>query len=291
MGILDLLHRNSYSCDFLNTNLQFTPRDTLEACCGANIGPVLADKLSQKDSIKEFIKTREKYIKQLKSGRLKNGAAGCKDCINLKKYKPNDDYRIKRITLNHYTTCDCACIYCSHGQNRDFISIRETADNVYNVLKFINELYDNDLIDKKNLTVDFQGGNISCLKNHREIIDTFYTRGIRELVLFTNNIVYIPSMEELLRQDKGSLVVSIDSGTPETYYQIKQVDKFDIVIKNLKRYIEAAGNSHITARYVLIHRLNDNMEELKAFLDLMLEINIKLFVIDIEYPLLNTSSV
>lgn len=283
MGILDLFHRNSYSCDFLNTNLQFTNRDTLEACCGASIGPVLADKLSQKDSIKEFIKNREKYIKQLKAGSLKNGTAGCKNCINLKKYKQTNDYRIKRITLNHFTACNCACCYCTDGQNRDFVNIRETAEDACDILKFINELYDNDLIDKKNLIVDFQGGEAACLKNHREIIDTFYTRGVKELVLFTNNIVYIPSMEPLLRQDKGSLVVTIDCGTPETFYQIKQVDKFDIVIKNLKRYIEAAGNSHITARYVLIHRLNDNMEELKAFLDLMLEINIKLFVIDIDY--------
>lgn len=283
MRILDIFNKPGYSCSLLNTNLQFTPRDTLEACCCADIGPVLADKISQKDSIKEFIKTREKFVKQLKSGNLENGVQGCKNCINLQKYSPNNDYRIKRIAINHYTSCDCACVYCIHGINRSFKSIRQSADDAYDILKFINELYDNELIDKKNLIVDFQGGNISCLKNHNEIIDAFYKRGVKDFVLYTNNIVYIPAMERLLRQDKGSLVVSIDSGTPETFYQIKQTDKFDMVINNLKRYIAAAGNRHITAKYIIINKLNDNIEELKAFLNLMLEANVKLFVLDIDY--------
>lgn len=274
-------NKKSYMCPLLNTNLHFTSRDTLEPCCSANIGPVLVGKLSVAESIKTFQKEKERYIKLLKNGKIPNG---CKNCVHLTKYSKTEIGKIDKITLNHYTQCNCACVYCTQG-NRTVEKIKEDANKpvLFDVLKFINELYDNDLIDTKNLYIDFQGGNISCLKNYEEIIDTFLKRGVGTIYIPTNNIIYMPVIEKLLRMKKGEFCTALDSGNRETYYKIKQVDKFDKSVENIKKYITAAGNDSIIIKYIIVNGYNDNLSEFKQFLDLMISLNVKIIVLDIDY--------
>ncbi len=282
MSLLNIFkNKKSLMCPLLNNHLHFTSRDTLEPCCSANIGPALVSNLSTKDSIKEFIKAKKHYIEMFKSGKIPDK---CQNCVHITEYKKQTDFRINKITLNHYTQCNCACIYCTQG-NRTFEKIIEDENKpvLYDVLKFINELYDNNLIDTQNLYIDFQGGNISCLKNHEDIIHTFLTRGVGTIYIPTNNIVYMPIIERLLAAKKGELCTALDSGCRETYLKIKQVDKFDKSVENLKKYIVKAGNDSIIIKYIIVNGYNDNMEEIKKFMNLMVEIGIKIIVLDIDY--------
>ncbi len=177
MNLLNIFHKKkSYSCPLLNNNLHFSCRSALEPCCSAHIGPAFVSDLGNKESIKSYIEEKNKYIKMLKDGDI---PSNCVDCVHLKPYEETKDFRINKITLNHYTQCNCACIYCTQG-NRTVEKIKEDANKpiLFDVLKFINELYDMDVIDKEKLYIDFQGGNISCLKNHHDIIQTFLDRGV-----------------------------------------------------------------------------------------------------------------
>lgn len=274
--------KKAYTCPLLNTNLHFTSRNTLEPCCSANIGPVFVSNLSEKDSIKEFVQKKEQYVNLLRTGKL---PSGCIDCVHLSDYSPqNKCFKIDKITLNHYTQCNCACIYCTQG-NRTVEKIKEDANKpvLFDVLKFINELYDEDLIDKEKLYIDFQGGNISCLKNYEEIINTFLKRGVGTIYIPTNNIVYMPVIEKLLKMKKGEFCTALDSGTRETYLKIKQVDKFDKSVDNIRRYICAAGNDSVIIKYIIVNGYNDNLEEFKKFIDLMIDLNVKIVVVDIDY--------
>ena len=282
MNFLNLFKRKkSYMCPLMNTNLHFSCRSNLEPCCSANIGPAFVENLAEKESIKDFVKNKMQYIEMLKNGIIPEN---CKNCVHIQDYQETDDFRINKITLNHYTQCNCACIYCTQG-NRTIERIKEDQNKpvLFDVLKFINELYDNDLIDTEKLYIDFQGGNISCLKNHEEIINTFLTRGVGTIYIPTNNIVYMPIIEKLLADKKGELCTALDSGCAETYLKIKQVDKFEKSVDNLKRYIAAAGNDSIIIKYIIVHGYNDNMDEIKKFMDKMLEIGIKIIILDIDY--------
>ena len=273
--------KKSYGCSLLNNHLHFTSRDTLEPCCSANIGPAMVKQLSAKESIKEFIKSKKQIIENMKKGIIPDG---CNGCVHLEPYKEMQDFRINKITLNHYTQCNCACIYCTQG-NRTFEKIKEDENKpvIYDVLKFINELYDSDLIDKEKLYIDFQGGNISCLKNHQEIVQMFLDRGVGTIYIPTNNIVYMPVIENLLKMKKGEVCTALDSGTKETYEKIKQVDKFDKSIENLKRYVAISNGNSIIVKYIIVNGYNDNMQEFTLFMDKMLEIGIKIIVLDIDY--------
>ncbi len=215
---MDLLNifkkKKSYSCQLLNNNLHFSCRSALEPCCSAHIGPAFVSDLGNKDSIRDYVSEKQKYIKMLKDGNLPKN---CIDCVHLKPHEETKDFRINKITLNHYTQCNCACIYCTQG-NRTIEKIKEDANKpvLFDVLKFINELYDMDVIDKENLYIDFQGGNISCLKNHEDIIHTFLDRGVGTIYIPTNNIIYMPVIEKLLSMNKGELCTALDSGCRET---------------------------------------------------------------------------
>ena len=282
MNFFDVFkNKKSYMCPLLNNHLHFSCRNALEPCCSANIGPAFVKELSKKDSIKSFVETKKKYIKLLKDGKIPEE---CKNCVHITTYKKTNDFRINKITLNHYTQCNCACIYCTQG-NRTIEKIKEDANKpvLFDVLKFINELYDNDLVDREKLYIDFQGGNISCLKNHEEIINTFLNRGVGTIYIPTNNIVYMPIIEELLKCKKGELCTALDSGCRETYLKIKQVDKFDKSVENIKRYIASAGNDSIIIKYIIVNGYNDNIEEFKMFMNKMIELNVKIIVLDIDY--------
>lgn len=281
MKLSDLFHHKSYMCPLLNNNLHFSCRNALEPCCSANIGPALVSQLSDKDSILSFLNTKKHYMEMLKKGKIPKE---CTNCVHIKDYTETTDFRINRITLNHYTQCNCACIYCTQD-NRTIEKIKEDQNKpvLFDVLKFINELYDNNLFDTDNLYVDFQGGNISCLKNHQDIINTFMTRGVGTIYIPTNNIVYMPLIENLLKIKKGELCTALDSGCPETYLKIKQVDKFEKSVENLKKYIAAAGNDSIIVKYIIVHGYNDNINEITLFMNKMIEIGIKIIVLDIDY--------
>ena len=282
MSFFDIFKKKkSYMCELLNQNLHFSCRNALEPCCAANIGPALVSELSTKDSILSFIESRKKYIEMLKNGEIPNE---CKDCVHIQEYKETTDFRINKMTLNHYTQCNCACIYCTQG-NRTFEKIKEDENKpvLFDVLKFINELYDNDLIDKEKLYIDFQGGNISCLKNHADIIKTFLDRGVGTIYIPTNNIIYMPIIEDLLKMKKGEVCTALDSGTRETYLKLKQVDKFDKSVENIKRYITAAGNDSVIIKYIIVNGYNDNLEEFTKFMDIMINLNVKIVVLDIDY--------
>lgn len=286
LNILSFFKKESYECEALNTHLHFTSRNSLVPCCCINVGPTFLENLSEYDSICSYINIKQKYINMLRNGKIPNN---CKNCISLKKIKKNKKkqnnnlYKINYITLNHYISCDCACIYCSQG-NTTIDTIKQNFDEkIYDVKNFIKELYINNLIDKEALFINFQGGNISCLKDHEELIKLFLENGVKKISIKTNNIVYIPIIEELLKTKKGEIVTSLDSGTKETFNKIKQVNKFDQYVNNLKKYITIAGNNDIYVKYIIIKDINDNIEEITSFINTMKQVGIRFVCFDLDY--------
>ena len=274
-----------YRCKLLNNNLHFTSRNTLDPCCSINIGPALISDISKCNNILSFIETKQKYIKMFKEGNIPES---CKNCISLEKYektnnKRREDFRIKKITLNHYIACDCACIYCTQG-NTTLESIKQNQNTkIYDVKNFIKELYKNNLIDTFSLYVEVQGGNISCLKDANELLNIFLENGVNKIIVYTNNIVYLPIIEKILSNKQGGIITSLDCGTAETFYKIKQVDKFQKYIDNLKKYISAAGNDDIHIKYIIVENTNDNIQEITHFINKMSEIGIKNVFFDVDY--------
>lgn len=273
----------SYHCEKLEKTLHFLP-DGVKFCCSCAEGTGIKINDFSKFNKEEIIKGKKKYIDLLKKGYIPKE---CKGCIEYKKnnlYKKIKSIFIKQhknkithIIIDHFKQCDSNCIYCS--QKKLF---SERTQN-YELLPIIKQLYEQNMIDTENLKVEFQGGNISELKEFEDLMKEFYEHNCDDFVILMNGIKYIPILEEIGNNWKSHICISLDAGTKETYKKIKNIDAFDQVIENIKR-LKQKSKAQISLKYIIIKDVNDNKEELEKFLNIAKEIgNIQPLHLEIDY--------
>ena len=274
----------SYRCHKLETSLHFLPRD-IKFCCSCAEGPgIKIEDVNKIDKI-TIEKAKRKLINQLKKGEIPKE---CKGCIEYKETKPL--YKtlwgtlfvkeklepISYIIVDHYKQCDCNCIYCSQKY------LVDEKNNYYQLLPLIKQLYKYSMIDKNNLKVEFQGGNISCLNEFDELIEEFKKHNCTKFAILTNGIKYMPQLENLSNNPESFVCISLDCGTKESFKTIKNVDAFEQTIENIKR-LKENSNIHIALKYIVIKGVNDNTDEIKAFLNIANNLQIKSIIFDIDY--------
>ena len=177
----------------------------------------------------------------------------------------------------------------SHGK----ITYRKAKSEYYDMLPVVKQLYKKDLLDRENLIVCIQGGDISVLSEFEKLVKEFFKQGLLKFHFISNNIIYQPIIKKLLDANKGTFFTSLDCASRDIYYKLKRVDKFDECVKNLRKY--AKGHSHppITVKYIVIENVNDNIIEMKKFLDLVVYMGIKNveFMLDNKYVFCDHSKV
>lgn len=287
--------RKIYNCDLLNSGLHFTP-DNLRFCCApAYWGPNIDSKTPEKKEI--FNKLMEMRTKALEDMRNHIGHKNCVGCIYLKEYdldspdtpkdileKQTKDPLISNIVINHYKQCDCHCIYCTQSDYLKKIVTRPQKGDYYDLFPIIKQFYKEKLIDSKNLRIEFQGGSIGVLKEFPDLVKIFLKNGARDIQFFTNGIRYMPQIVDSAKKTKTSIVCSLDCGTRETFKRMKIVDKFDDVVKNIKKYKDKAKEKiEIDLKYILIEGFNDNKEEFLKFMDIAEYAGVDMVQLDMDF--------
>lgn len=271
---------DSFSCKALNNEISFFP-DRINLCCSGVPGPGYAIKNGSFD-IDDFVKFKEKTVIDFKNGAVSNE---CRNCHQIEKY--NEDFqfdKFSKIIFNHFTHCNSACIYCARKNvfNTNYTNT-DSYSKYYNVYPIIEKLYQKNLISETELALDFQGGDIGVLKEFKDLLNLFSKHNVTNYTFTTNNIVYFEEIERLMQRGIVRIVTSVDAGTRETYLKIKNVDKFDVCIDNMKKYIQKGGVGYITGKYILLEGINDNSEELTKFISIMSDIGVKTLVLDMDY--------
>ncbi len=269
--------KKSYYCKRLNETLNF---DALKVyyCCGTRTGPSID--IPEKGRVKEIIKKRDRLIRELARGRVPKE---CEGCFDLKEredsgFHPSDWFKrlpkAKLIIVKHFKQCDCSCIYCCEQYlSKRKIVLKSKRSEYYDLLPIIEESYKRGIIDKEELDVHFQGGNVSVLEEFEPLVDIFMQNGVKRVEIATNGIKYLPKIAEIAGKTFVDVNISIDSGTRETFKKIKTVDKFEEVVENLKRYVKLP--ILLRLKYILVRGVNDNKEEITKYIELMKEIGIK----------------
>lgn len=275
--------KKSYYCKKLGTSLNFLP-DEIKFCCACAEGP--GYKIKNFDNIldkNEILKTQEHFKNMLENGIVPKECTGC---IEYKEKAPESFFKklfskkqktsYSYIVVNHFKQCDCNCIYCAQK------IIWKDVQKKYQLLPIINALYNADLIDKQNLLVEFQGGNVSCLDEFDDLINVFTSQNCNNFKILTNGIKYLDSFDELCNKSTVLFGISLDSGTKETFYKIKNVDKFENVIETIKRIMNTT-RAKVCLKYIIIQDVNDNIEEIKKFADLVADLKLDYFDVEIDY--------
>ena len=283
-----------YNCDLLNSSLHFTP-DNLRFCCapvywGPNID---SNNPGSKDVFLSLIEMRKQALKGMKEHIAPEGCVGC---IYLKEYdldspdtpenileKQKEEPLISNIIINHFKQCDCHCIYCTQNRFLKKIDTKPQKSAYYDLFPIIKQFYKEKLINTKDLKVEFQGGSISVLKEFPDLVKIFLKNGVKDIKFFTNSIRYMPQIVDASKKCNVHIVCSLDAGTRETFKKLKIVDKFDDVVKNLKKYRSKSKNIEINTKYILIEGINDNLDELSKFFDVIESIGTDVTQLDMDY--------
>ncbi len=276
-------------CDELNNVLTFFP-DAVRSCCIlGNLGPIYFKNYD--GNIKHFdfnlLKSKKKmFYEDLKNGNFND--LPCKNCIYIREKSDVDQYseQFELIYLNNWTQCNCGCYYCDRlSYSKGKITTRKVKSEYYDIFPIMKGLYKNNLLNKDKLRVVFHGGDLSVLKEFEPLVKLFLKEGIKKIDFSSNNIIYQPIISKCLKNKIASLNMSLDAGTRETYKKIKKVDKFDNVVKNLKKYVKESNsdNPEINVKYIILKGMNDNEAEIKNFIELMVNIGIKRVSLHIEH--------
>lgn len=195
----------------------------------------------------------------------------CENCYHLNDYKFTYEKKISEFHFSHCRLCNAKCIYCSREYSEGSLNY-----DTYPIIK--------DLIEKGYYKpggeATFQGGEPVLMKHFNELIELFTKNGTK-MRIHTSAIKYSQSVCEALKQNKASVVISLDCASRETYKKIKQVDCFYKVVDTVKKYSQA-GLNNVIIKYIIIPGFNDNISEIDKFFKLMKKLNIKTLALDIE---------
>lgn len=271
------------SCKWLESGVCFDTGvygSNVKLCCymsapGGGNSMIFEDYHGEKIDWEKFFKIKNDYRNIQKSGKTVDGCVGCV-FLEEKEWEQKD--YIDNIIFDHFTKCNCACKYCYTEEDKKKYNTLKT----YNIYPIIKDMFDKKII-RRGGAIGFGGGEPTILPEFDKLINLFLKNGFRNMRVPSSGIKYSKIIEKGISTGQLSVVISIDSSSRETYKQIKQVDKFDLVCKNLKKYSKAQKYSYnVISKYIIIPNINDNQTEIDNWLKFNKENRIERIVIDIE---------
>lgn len=269
-------------CKYMHNGLRLN-FDSINVCCSMFPGPILhEDFKGEKINWESIEKKRFKAIENCKKGIIPENCTGC---IHLREEEWNDEDKINEVFLLNHTHCNCSCVYCvNHYITKGKVTRKVQKSEYYDAYPLLLEAYKQKRLSK-NMTLHCLGGEPGVLEETGKILKLFIKNGLNHVYCVTSGINYIKEMETVFKKYNGEVVISLDCGCRETYKKIKRVDKFDEVVKNIKKYLKASKGKpeHVMVKYILTENYNDNVEEIDRFFKLLTDFGLNQTRIDVDY--------
>lgn len=258
-------------CYSINHSLVFR-YDMLTFCCSEwerNTPPAYPYLESAQKTAENFIQKRDAIVQELRLGAQYDEARPCIGCRDLKLIEDSAPM-IEAINLGFSpTVCQCKCIYCGvkEAEYNDYqkAATSKIAPMIAEMIRYLDESGH----IAKNCKVSIASGEITIHPHKDLILDAFQKY---QCTFFTNALVYDEKIAENLRRRDGSINISIDSGTKETYKSIKGLDGFSKVVENIKKYRQS-GN--VIIKYIVLPGINDNQADFEGVIKLLQETGIR----------------
>ncbi len=262
---------NNLGCIFLEQGINFDLNTVTDCCIMHNdrrgLPVLIEDYNGELIDWEKLFETKSKRVAK----QLEKTIYDCEGCYHLNEYKFTFEKKISEFHFSQCRVCNAKCIYCSDESSSSNINY-----NPYPVVK--------DLIEKGYYKpggeATLQGGEPTMMPNFDELVALLIQHGT-QVRIHTSGIKYSQSIYDALKQDKGTVVISLDSGCSLTYERIKQVNKFIDVCNNIKKYASSNSNN-VIIKYIILPGHNDNIKEIDKFFKLMKQFNINTVALDIE---------
>ena len=191
----------------------------------------------------------------------------CRDCANYQPSELTMNPFISYVNLSMYPApCQCRCRYCS--VYKDVQKFTPEAETAYNKLFDMLELGKESGVIEPNAAWQISTGEIT-IHPYRERIMSL-VKGQRA-TFYTNAFLFNESIAQNLHDNPASAInLSIDAGTPKTWYEVKGVDNFDTVTTNLVQYYKSSARpGQISLKYIILPDINDNLEDFQSVIKIM----------------------
>ena len=224
----------------------------------------------------KFFKEKRKMRELNKQGII---LERCKGCFFLKEREWDDEDYINYMVFNHWTQCNCKCKYCFTNEQSDYFNQRKN----YNMYPVIKKLADMGKI-RGGGEIGFGGGEPALLPEFEPMVNMLLDCGCDNIRVHSSGVKYSQAIERGVSEGKLTVVVSTDSGTPETYENIKRVNHFNKVWENLAKYAQAQTDNKykVKTKYIIYPGYNDNKEEIDKFFEYTVNAGIRSVVLDLE---------
>lgn len=219
-------------------------------------------------------KKKIEYIEQNKN----ETSSACIDCP-LKKIKSfKNKMSVQTLILSNWKYCYLNCSYCNSPKEEDLVKA-----NHYDLYNTIVQLVDSNIISTKTKII-FDAGDATVHPEFDKLMYYFINMGFENIIVNSPAMRYCESIAEAIGKNICNLVVSFDSGCPYIYERVKGINKFDIAISNIKRYLDfqLPSEKRIALKYTLVNGVNDNQKELLDWFMLARDLGVKKLSFDIE---------
>ena len=226
----------------------------------------------------EFFRKSEQIKQNFKNG---NPLECCTGCYFLHKAdwdNINETWEFKYIQLSHWQMCNSDCIYCANHINWD----KNKKSDTYNSVPIIKDLLSKNYINEHS-KIEFAGGEPSLYRHFNELMDLIINSKVKEIIVYSNAILYNKKIEEGIKKGTVSLCVSIDAGSKKIHEKVKQVKSFDRVWKNIKKYSKVKSpftRNYIALKYIIIPKLNDSEEEIEKWIQKSIRAGVNMLILN-----------
>jgi tetratricopeptide (TPR) repeat protein len=264
------------SCKWLEGGLNFHEHRLTFCCIGHQndkgwtpIGQFNGGKLP----IDYILAKRLQILRHLKNG-TDNNCTGCPVLETRQPKEPaaqDNGYLFDNLVINNYSVCNFRCTYCSLT-HANF----EMPAYYYPLETSAEDILGHNWMDPAGL-ITWGGGDPSVSKEFRSLLTKFSKLGVHHKIN-TNAAIHVAEIDEALASNKAFVRVSVDAGTPSTFYnikfgqdkainspvKIKGKDVYQSVWQNIKKYT-SVNASEVIIKYI-VDTPNANEIDVEGFI-------------------------
>lgn len=271
------------SCEFIEKGIHFNTENKICFCCHAsNVGggyvvvPFMENvETGQKIDWDKFFAEKCRVRERNSSDTIDKV---CEGCVALREENwPDNNEVLSYFNFHYFTKCDSNCVYCYTATNKKHYN---TCKN-YKVYPFLQDMKKKGLIEPNGF-ISFGGGEVTLHAEFNDLIKFFMPFNY-SMKVCTSGIHYSATIEKALKNGNMEILISVDSGTKETFSKIKRTKHFDQVWQNLKKYAKAQKLPILVkSKFILMPGFNDSENEVLLWLEKSKEAGINIVILEIE---------
>lgn len=190
----------------------------------------------------------------------------CLTCYHNRESYLYSSRKLNSINFSFLGWCNYKCAYCSAHQP----SLKDH-NKIICLEEYLTALEKRDMVNDIFSTLFATGEptlNEKRFPLYRHCEEKQYF-----LDVFSNCSVLDQDLFEMAHRSPVIIRSSFDAGTPETYAKIKGVDRWDKMLENVRRYVQAPYMA-LNPKYLFTPEVNDDEEDVERFVRLCAELKV-----------------